>query len=122
MIQNQQYFEGKNESGDSDTNFQRAYLNGNIGVVDITAGRFNDFIADGNVFDDRADAVRADVKFGQGYLSAAYGKLANADRYGWQDKNGSVGDTYWSAALGGKWGNLHGEALIPRSMTRTSAP
>ena len=36
MIQNQQYFEGKNESGDSDTNFQRAYLNGNIGVVNIT--------------------------------------------------------------------------------------
>ena len=114
MIQNQQYFEGKNESGDSDTNFQRAYLNGNIGVVDITAGRFNDFIADGNVFDDRADAVRADVKFGQGYLSAAYGKLANADRYGWQDKNGSVGDTYWSAALGGKWGNLHGEATYTK--------
>ena len=87
MIQNQQYFEGKNESGDSDTNFQRAYLNGNIGVVDITAGRFNDFIADGNVFDDRADAVRAEAQ-----PWAATGAICTA------------------------------KPLIPRSMTRTSAP
>ena len=33
MIQNQQYFlQGKNESGDSDTVFQRAYLQGRIGT------------------------------------------------------------------------------------------
>ena len=123
MLQNQQYFQGKNESGDSDTDFQRAYLTGNIGAVNITAGRFNDFIADGNVFDDRADAIRADVKFGQGYLSAAWGKMANTDRYGWQkydpandvfEKNDSVGDTYWNAALGGNWGNLHAEATYTK--------
>ena len=117
MLQNVQSLEGTNESGDSDTEFQRAYLTGNIGVVNLTAGRFNDFIADGNVFDDRADAVRADVKFGQGYLSAAYGKMANDVNYGYTDKdskNHSVGDDYWSAALGGKWGNLHGEATYTK--------
>ncbi|WP_278673476.1 S-layer homology domain-containing protein [Acidaminococcus fermentans] len=115
MLQNMQNLEGKNESGDSDTEFQRAYLTGNIGVVDITAGRFNDFIADGNVFDDRADAVRAGVKFGQGYFSAAWGKLANNSRYGWNtDKNDSGGDTDWNAALGGKWGNPPAEATYTK--------
>ena len=113
MLQNVQSFEGKNESGDSTTEFQRAYLTGNIGAVNLTAGRFNDFIADGNVFDDRADAVRADVKFGQGYLSAAYGKMANNVVYG-KDNNESVADDYWSAALGGRWGNLHAEATYTK--------
>ena len=37
MLENNQYFRGENESGDSDTSFQRAYLNGNIGVWNITA-------------------------------------------------------------------------------------
>ncbi|WP_369696928.1 hypothetical protein [Acidaminococcus timonensis] len=113
MLENVQNLEGKNESGDGTTQFQRAYLTGNIGAVNLTAGRFNDFIADGNVFDDRADAVRADVKFGQGYLSAAYGKMANNVVYG-ADNNKSVADKYWSAALGGRWGNLHGEATYTK--------
>ena len=113
MLENVQNLEGKNESGDGTTQFQRAYLTGNIGAVNLTAGRFNDFIADGNVFDDRADAVRADVKFGQGYLSAAYGKMANNVVYG-ADNNKSVADKYWSAALGGRWGNLHAEATYTK--------
>lgn len=123
MLQNRQYFQGKNESGDSDTDFQRAYLSGNIGAVNILAGRFDDYIAGGNLYDDFSDAVRAEVKFGQGYLSAAWGKMANTDRYGWQkydpakgifEKNDSVGDTYWNVALGGNWGNLHGEATYTK--------
>ena len=30
MLENNQYFQGQNESGDDDTDFQRAYLTGNI--------------------------------------------------------------------------------------------
>ena len=34
---------------------------------------------------------------------------------GWNtDKNDSVGDTYWNAALGGNWGNLHAEATYTK--------
>ena len=36
MLENNQFFERKNESGDSDTDFQRAFLKGNIGVVNIS--------------------------------------------------------------------------------------
>ncbi len=113
MLQNQQYFEGKNESGDSDTEFQRAYLEGNIGAVNLTAGRYNAFFSDGNVFDDRADAVEGRINFGQAYFDAAWGKLANDVNYGWtkeEDKNQSAADTFYAFVLGGKTGNLHGEA------------
>ena len=113
MLQNQQYFEDKNESGDSDTEFQRAYLEGNIGAVNLTAGRYNAFFSDGNVFDDRADAVEGRINFGQAYFDAAWGKLANDVNYGWtkeEDKNQSAADTFYAFVLGGKTGNLHGEA------------
>lgn len=65
------------------------------------------------MYDDLADAVRADVKFGQGYLSAAYGKMSNNVVYG-AETNESVADDYWSAALGGRWGNLHAEATYTK--------
>ncbi len=86
MLQNVQKFDGQNESGDSDTEFQRAYLEGNIGAVNLTAGRYNAFFSDGNVFDDRADAIEGRVNFGQGYFDAAWGKLANDVNYGWTKK------------------------------------
>ncbi|MCI7195264.1 MAG: S-layer homology domain-containing protein [Acidaminococcus fermentans] len=113
MLQNVQKFDGQNESGDSDTEFQRAYLEGNIGAVNLTAGRYNAFFSDGNVFDDRADAIEGRVNFGQGYFDAAWGKLANDVNYGWtpkEDQNQSAADTFYAFVLGGKTGNLHGEA------------
>ena len=118
MLENNQYFQGKNESGDSDTSFQRAYLNGNIGVWNITAGRYSKTIAEGNVYDTRVDGVEFKVPFGQTYFSAAYGKMANKDNYGWTDgdlgtiagrkwtKDDSVADKFWNAELGGSIGNL----------------
>ena len=118
MLENNQYFQGKNESGDSDTSFQRAYLNGNIGVWNITAGRYSKTIAEGNVYDTRVDGVEFKVPFGQAYLSAAYGKMANVDAYGYTNKvlgtvdgrewnkKDSVADKFWNAELGGTIGNL----------------
>ena len=105
MLRNIQDFRGQNESGNDDTDFQRAYLTGNIGVVDITAGRYNDFIADGNIYDTRVDGIKAVVPFGAAYLRAEYGKMANEKTYG-EDKYESVGDTYWMTELGGTWGNF----------------
>ncbi len=113
MIQNQQFFGGKRESGDTTTKFQRAYLEGNIGVVDVTAGRYNAFYSDGNVFDDRADAVELKVKSGQTYIGAAAGKMANVDVSNQDDdkkslKESAAGD-YYVGYIGGNLGNLHME-------------
>ena len=85
MLENHQYFQGKNESGDSDTDFQRAFLEGNIGVVGIKAGRYDEFLGNGNIYDSQVDAVRATVPFGNAYLSAAYGKMASESDFGWND-------------------------------------
>ena len=128
MIRNQQFFTGDNESGDSDTDFQRGYLTGNIGIVDVTAGRYNEFISDGNVLDNRVDAVKASVPFGKTYFKAEYGKVANKSTYGYskvaayanalaagkseaeaeeayKKADKSVADKFWLAELGGTWGN-----------------
>ncbi|WP_270441127.1 S-layer homology domain-containing protein [Acidaminococcus provencensis] len=112
MLENNQHFAGQNESGDDDTDFQRAYLTGNIGVVNVTAGRYDTYYSDGNVYDDRVDAVNAKVKFGQTYLAATYGKMANASTYSWSTdgtKQG-VGDEFVQATLGGDIGKLNLEA------------
>ena len=85
MLQNEQTWNnsGKNDSGDNDTDFQRAYLTGNLGVVNMTLGRYNGTYAEGNVYDTRVDAVNANVKTGATYIGATWGKMGNLDTYGW---------------------------------------
>lgn len=73
MLENNQFFEGKNESGDSDTDFQRAFLKGNIGVVNISAGRQHADYGDSDIYSMRVDSVRASVPFGDAYLKAEFG-------------------------------------------------
>ena len=114
MLENNQVWnnDGKNDSGDNDTSFQRAYLTGNIGVVNMTAGRYNGTYAEGNVYDTRVDAVNANTKFGATYLGATWGKLANLDTYGWtaDGKKASKAGEFTQAVLGGDIGNLNLEA------------
>jgi predicted porin len=107
MLRNQQFFEGENEDGDNDTDFQRAYLTGNIGIVDITAGRYNEFISDGNIYDNRVDAIKASVPFGDAYFTAEYGKMADVDQDTVHHRGDgeSDADTFWMTELGGTWGN-----------------
>lgn len=73
MLQNEQDF--RNDTGDEDTKFQRAYVNGKIGGVAVQGGRYNLKLADGNVYDERFDGIQAsygkDVK-----LTAGYGKAS----------------------------------------------
>ena len=112
MLQNEQRWDnaGKNDSGDNDTDFQRAYLTGNIGVVNLTAGRYNGTYAEGNVYDTRVDAVNANVKSGATYLGATWGKMANVDTYGWSTSKDSSAGEFTQAVLGGDIGNLNLEA------------
>ena len=58
MLQNTQSFTNDSENvGDEKVKFQRAYVDGKIGGVDVTAGRYNAFFGNGYVYDTRADAV-----------------------------------------------------------------
>ena len=61
MIQNVQDFH--NDNGDETTDFQRAYVTGKLGGVNVLAGRYNMYLADGNVYDTRADGV--EVSYGE---------------------------------------------------------
>ena len=108
MLQNEQRWDnaGKNDSGDSETRFQRAFLTGNIGVVNMTAGRYNGTYAEGNIYDTRVDAVNANTKFGATYLGATWGKMANEDFATTKSK----ADEFTQVVLGGDIGNLNLEA------------
>ena len=116
MLQNQQHWANhndKNDSGDTTTKFQRAYLTGNIGVVNVTAGRYNGTYSYGNVYDTRVDAVKLSGKSGKTYIGATWGKMANKDVDQDDDKfskTGSVAGEYTQAILGGDIGNLNLEA------------
>ncbi len=123
MLQNEQQWnnKGDNDSGDNDTDFQRAYLTGNIGVVNMNLGRYNGTYAEGNVYDTRVDAVNANTKFGATYLGATWGKMANVDTYGWTGFDKATADEkakakeskageFTQAVLGGDIGNLNLEA------------
>ena len=113
MIQNEQDF--KNDSGDEDTKFQRAYVNGKLGGVKVQGGRYNLKLADGNVYDERFDGIQAsygkDVKLTAGYGKATpssvtsqpyeYSKVQLHDVV----KNNDSGEVYY-VDLSGKVGKL----------------
>ena len=60
------------------TNWQRAYVQGKLGGMDVTAGRYNAYFGDGYVYDTRADAVEASYNFGNVKATAFYGKATDA--------------------------------------------
>ena len=55
MLQNVQNL--NNNAGDENTSFQRAYVDGKLGGMAVRAGRYNLVIADGNIYDTRADGL-----------------------------------------------------------------
>ena len=106
MIENIQDF--GNDNGDEDTKFQRAYVEGKIGGVNVLAGRYNMFIADGNIYDTRADGV--EVSYGEKLKVTGFaGKATDASFYDDLDTdkeyNGSYGD-YAGASLSYDMGAL----------------
>ena len=114
LLENNQRFAksgaADHEAGDDGTAFDRAYLEGNIGKnVKVTAGRWNDTIAEGNVYDDRVDGIKAE--FGKKVkLTAVYGKMANSQQNVFVDAAGATADKYYRVGLGGKFGGLGLEA------------
>ena len=75
LLENQQDL--TDNTGNEGTNFQRAYLEGRLGGVKVTAGRFNQSLVEGEVYGTRMDGI--DIKYGKKIrLGAYYGKPTNA--------------------------------------------
>ena len=91
------------EAGEG-TAFQRGYLTGRLGGVNVTAGRFDCLKADGNVWDTRMDAVMLD--YGKKvHFNAYYGRPTDiATGYG---ANVYDYDKVWGAAVSGDVGKLN---------------
>ena len=74
----------KNDVGEENVKFQRAYVNGKIGGVAVQAGRYNNKLAEGNVYDTRFDGVQLsygkDVKLTAGYGKATPSSLVHRRR------------------------------------------
>ena len=106
MIENTQDFYGESANkGDEDTSFQRAYVEGNLGGLNVTAGRYNAFFANGNVYDTRADGV--EVSYGSKIqLKGFAGKATDASvKVNSKDTDMSFGN-YAGAELTGDFGKF----------------
>ena len=95
MIENTQDFADTPNSGDEDTSFARAYVEGKIGGLNVTAGRYNAFLANGNIYDDKVDG--AEVSYGDKVKVTGFaGKATEVD-----------GGNYAGGELAGAFGNLN---------------
>ena len=73
MLQNTHDFRDE-DAEETDVNFQRAYVQGKLGGLDVTAGRYNAYFGDGLVYDTRADAVEGTYNFGTVKVTGFAGK------------------------------------------------
>ena len=70
MLENIQNF--RNDAGDETTNFQRAYVEGKLGGLKVTAGRYNyTDPTEGNIYDSRFDGIS--VSYGKDVKLTVYG-------------------------------------------------
>lgn len=93
-----------NNAGDEKTDFQRAFVTGKIGGVNIEAGRNNTILGggEGNIFNNRTDSVK--INFGKDIkIGAQAGKLSSIPTI---SEISSVGGHYWSVNVDGKIGKL----------------
>ena len=99
MIENTQNFYGEDANkGEEKTEFNRAYVEGKIGGLALTAGRYNAFFANGNIYDDLVDG--AEVSYGDKVKVTGFaGKATEAD-----------GGNYAGGELAGSFGDLNAAA------------
>ena len=73
--------------------FQRAYLVGKVGGLDVTAGRYNAYFGDGYVYDTRADAIEATYGLGAVKVTGFYGKATDGTygAFGAQEEGKTMG-------------------------------
>ena len=107
MVQNIQDFAG-NYKVDEKTDFQRAYVQGKLGGMAVTAGRYNAFFADGNIYDNRADGV--ELSYGDKVkLSLAAGKATDEITKLYVPE-GTTGGNYAGGALSADFGAVNATA------------
>ncbi len=111
MLENIQDF-AHSDTGDERVDFQRAYIEGRIGGVEITAGRQNLVLVNGNLYDERADMIQAsygkDVK-----LTVFGGKPTGQDDSLFATDVTSLAMNYrefYGANVVGKWGTFGANA------------
>ena len=104
MIENNQYFD--NNNGDEKTYFARAYVEGKIGGVNVTAGRYNAFFANGNIYDAKADGV--EVSYGDKVKVTGFAGKGTDDNQDVDDA-ASLGN-YAGAELTGDFGKFNAMA------------
>ena len=96
MIENTQDFD--DNAGNENTEFNRAYVEGKIGGLAVTAGRYNAFFANGNIYDDLVDG--AEVSYGDKVKVTGFaGKATEVD-----------GGNYAGGELAGSFGDLNAAA------------
>ena len=110
MIENVQDFD--NNSGDESTSFQRAYVEGKLGGLNVIAGRYNGFFANGNIYDNRVDGV--EVSYGSNIKVKGFaGKAADGLNFGdipvfWGEEAVDVeGGNYCGGELSGSFGDFN---------------
>ena len=98
MIENTQDFTDK--GGNDDTEFARAYVEGKLGGMNVTAGRYSALFANGNVYDANVDG--AEVVYGDKVqLRGFAGKATDAeDDFGKGVSMGNYAGAEVTAALG----------------------
>ncbi len=98
-LENNQEFNGKKaNSGEEDTKFNQAWVNGRLGGLAVTAGKTDLTLANGFLYDDTAEYVG--VSYGKEVkVNAYYGKPVTTDyNYNY--------DEVYGASLSAKAGNL----------------
>ena len=99
-LENNQFFHrtgrpAMSNTGEEDTTFTYAYVNGRLGGVNIRAGRTWLYAGDGNIYDDKFDGIG--INYGKKIkFEAYYGKPTEAQTWGWAD----VMEKAYGASLG----------------------
>ena len=96
MLENTQDF--TEDAGNEKTEFKRAYVEGKIGGLDLTAGRYGAFFANGNVYDAQADG--AQLSYGDKVKVTAFAGKGTDEAGDGAASNGNYAGGEISAAMG----------------------
>ena len=77
MIQNTQDFTSNAE--ENTTAFREANIRGNLGAIKVIAGRWNETVGAGNVYDDRLDGIKLATSVGKLDVGVVYGRPTLSD-------------------------------------------
>ena len=106
MIENVQNF--ANDAGDEGTDFQRAYVEGKLGGLAVTAGRYNAFFANGNIYDDRADGI--ELAYGNKVKVMGAAGKANSENDANVATTGIAAHTYAGGEIAADFGTINATA------------